>query len=186
MFDEQKEEAIRLENEAKYTIIRMEDDNDVHKKQILEDAKSELTKLFEEFRLWVDQNVHTEQMDERFAKLKKDSVILLDKTKRRLQDLYMRDDVQDGKEKFKQAGKKVKACVDDGVQDILENEYIEKAVQTLQNTYDGIRNDEHVKSGIKMFKRGTLQAAQCAFDGIKRILDSEVCNEDDSQKGSNL
>lgn len=190
MHDEPEKTADKLEKETKFTIIRMEDDeDDVHKANILRDAENEVTKLFTDFRLWLKRNVRTDEVDRRLEKLKYDCAELLHKTKQNLHHVYQNEHVQDGKERLVHTGKKVKACMDEGVQDVLENPYVHQTMQTLRKAVDDIREDEHVRRGVKTFKKGTLQAAQCVFDGLKRVLDTnedDEHKEDDSQKGSDL
>ena len=61
-----------------------------------------------------------------------------------------------------------------------QNEYVRRSVHAVADTVDTIRNDEQVKKGVRKLKKGTLKAAEAAFQGLKRVLDTD---EDDSRKG---
>ena len=78
------------------------------------------------------------------------------------------------------AADKLAGYVQEGIQEVRQNEYVRRSVHAVADTVDTIRNDEQVKKGVRKLKKGTLKAAEAAFQGLKRVLDTD---EDDSRKG---
>lgn len=170
----------KLEKETKYTIIKMEEQEDSESKRILDDALDELARLNEEFRSWLVNNVNAKEASERLTKLKHDSARLLEHTREKISEFQSREDVQNGKEKVIGATSKIVNYVQDGVEDVLANEHVANACHTVYSTIDSVKNDDRVKKNVKKFKKGTLKIAESAFNGLKRVLDTD---DDDSQKG---
>lgn len=176
-----------LEKQAKFTIIQMDDEqDDTRRAKILDDAKTEMTRLYEEFRSWLEENLYSEDINDRFEHLKLETARLLKRTKRALLEFNQREDVIKSKAKMVQAGGVIRHCFDEGIQEIMSYEYVAKAVDNVSTALDNVRHDERVRQGVKSVKRGTLQIAQSAFDGIKRVLDTDDDVEDKPQKGSEL
>ena len=50
-------------------------------------------------------------------------------------------------------------------------------MDTITDTVSAIREDERVKKNVKKLKKGTLKAAEKAFEGLQRVLDTK--DEDD-------
>ena len=67
-----------------------------------------------------------------------------------------------------------------GIQEISKNDVVKNCTDTLTDTLHSIKEDEQVKSGVRKLKKGTLKVAESAFNGLKRVLDTET---DDSRKG---
>lgn len=179
---EHEQEVEDLEKEAKFTIISMDDEEDGEKKKILDDAKEEITRLYQEFREWLNDNVDSKEVNERFERLKQETANLLNRTKQSIQSFQEREDVNAGKQKAKELGSKVYDSINDGINDVMNNEHVVKVVDSVSETIDNVRNDERVKEGVKKFKKGTLKIAESAFKGLKRVLDTEDDQEND-QKG---
>lgn len=175
----------QMENETKFTIIQMDNTEDDKKQQILEDAKHEITKLYDDFRDWLEHNINSDEVEDHFNTLKRETANLLYRTKQKLQTIYLRDDVQVGKEKVMYTGKKVKDCIHHGVQDIVENEHVHRAIGYINDKVDDVRHDERVQKTVKKAKKCTLQIAESAYHGLKQALESKD-KEDESQKGLDI
>lgn len=169
-----------IENKTKYTIIKMEDEQDSECKRILDEAKAEIAKLYNDFRIWLSENLYAKDTNERLEKLKQDSTAVLNRTRERITDFKAREDVQVGKEKIKATTSKIVDCVQDGFEEVKHNEHVVKVLYSVNQTMEDIKKNERVKTNVKKLKRGTLKAAQSAFDKLKRVLDTE---DDDRQKG---
>ena len=182
--NEREQEVESLEKEAKFTIISMndEDDADEGKKKILEEAKEEVARLYQEFRDWLDDNVNSDEVNERLERLKQETSNLMNRTKQSIQSFQEREDVHAGKQKAKELGSKVYESINDGINDVMNNEHVVKVVDSVSDTIDNVRNDERVKQGVKKFKKETLKIAESAFNGLKRVLDTEDDQHND-QKG---
>ena len=165
MDNEREKEVEDLEQKAKFTIITMEcddDDENGRSKKILDDAAIQLQRLFQEMRDWLREHADSMEVNERMERLKLETQKLLASTHDRLQRFSQREGVQAG------------------IQEVRQNEYVRRSVHAVADTVDTIRNDEQVKKGVRKLKKGTLKAAEAAFQGLKRVLDTD---EDDSRKG---
>lgn len=182
MDNEREKEVEDLEQKAKFTIITMEcdDDENGRSKKILDDAAKQLQRLFQEMSDWLNEHADSMEVNERMERLKQDTQRLLATTQNRLQRFTQREDVQAGREKAAAAADKLAGYVQEGIQEVRQNEYVRRSVHAVADTVDTIRNDEQVKKGVRKLKKGTLKAAEAAFQGLKRVLDTD---EDDSRKG---
>lgn len=171
-----------LEVEAKYKIIAMDNDEKADKKKVLEDAKEEVTRLYREFRQWVSNNMNSEEINERFERLKQETTNLMNRTKQTLQDINEHATLQSNKTKAKAIGNQIVDRVNEGFVDVMNNEHVSNVVETISETIDHVRSDERVVEGVKKIKKGTLQVAQQALDGLKKMLESEDDRNKD-QKG---
>lgn len=180
MHDDYEKAAQDVKQEAKYTIISMDDGEDEEAKSILEEAKAEITRLYQEFSSWLKEHADSEETSKRLDTLKQDIQHILDTTKARLYAFQQREDVQTGKKKALAAAEKMGDVLYDGMQEVKRNEYVSKAVQTLNDTVERVKEDERVKENVKKIKKGTLKVAERAFNGLKRVLDTD---DDDSRKG---
>ena len=192
MDNEREKEVEDLEQKAKFTIITMEcddDDENGRSKKILDDAAIQLQRLFQEMRDWLREHADSMEVNERMERLKLETQKLLASTHDRLQRFSQREGVQAGSKKAAAAAdklaesityEKVGKDVQEGIQEVRQNEYVRRSVHAVADTVDTIRNDEQVKKGVRKLKKGTLKAAEAAFQGLKRVLDTD---EDDSRKG---
>lgn len=167
-----EKEVESMENEAKYTIIQMEDEVEGDE-SILDETRKEITRLYQEFRDWLSENVDSEEISARMEKLKDDTAVLLAKGKAKTLEFAGREDVQKTKDRVVAAGEKVMDGVSDGINTIMENEHVMKAMDSISDTITNVRKDERVQKNVKKFKRGTLKVAQHAFDGLKKVLDTD-------------
>lgn len=183
MENEREKEMEALEKEAKFTIITMETEEDEasQSKKILDDAAAQLQRLYQEAREWLKEHADSMEVNERMERLKQETQKLIASTQEKIQRFNEREDVQAGKEKVVAAADKVYGYVQDGMDEVRSNAYVRRGVSALNDTVDTIRNDEHVKENVKKLKRGTLKVAETAFQGLKRVLDTE--EDDDGRKG---
>ena len=183
MDNEREKEVEDLEQKAKFTIITMEcddDDENGRSKKILDDAAIQLQRLFQEMRDWLREHADSMEVNERMERLKLETQKLLASTHDRLQRFSQREGVQAGSKKAAAAADKLAGYVQEGIQEVRQNEYVRRSVDAVADTVDTIRNDDQVKKGVRNLKKGTLKAAEAAFQGLKRVLDTD---EDDSRKG---
>lgn len=182
MDNEREKEVENLEQEAKFKIITMECDDEEQEgsRKILDDAAKQLQRLFQEMRDWLREHADSMEVNERMERLKQETQKLLTATQDRLQRFSQREDVQAGSKKAVAAADKLAGYVQDGIQEVRQNEYVRRSVHAVTDTVDTIRNDEQVKTGVRKLKKGTLKVAEAAFNGLKRVLDTD---EDDSRKG---
>ncbi|MFR4219126.1 MAG: hypothetical protein ACLT16_15995 [[Clostridium] innocuum] len=182
MDNEREKEVEDLEQKAKFTIITMEcddDDENGRSKKILDDAAIQLQRLFQEMRDWLREHADSMEVNERMERLKQETQKLRQQQDR-LQRFSQREGVQAGSKKAAAAADKLAGYVQEGIQEVRQNEYVRRSVHAVADTVDTIRNDEQVKKGVRKLKKGTLKAAEAAFQGLKRVLDTD---EDDSRKG---
>ena len=180
MEQENDKQIEALEQDTKYKIIQMEDD--VYDKGVLDDTKEEISKLFREFRIWLSDHIDSDEISLRFDKLKKDTTALLEAGKIKCVEFTQREDVQRAKESVVNAGEKVMGSVNEGVHTIMENEYVEKVIDTVNDAITSVANDERIRQGVKKFKKGTLKVAESAVQGLKKVLDTDE-DHDEVKKG---
>lgn len=174
-----EKEVDAMEKEAKYTIIQMEEETD--SKHLLDDTKKEINRLYGEFREWMSENVDSEEVAARLKKLKQDSNALIEKGKEKTIAFYQREDVTKVKEKALIAGEKVMDTVNEGIQSVMQKEAVVHAMDSFSDKVQQVTCDERVKTNVKKLKKGTLKFAEKAFDGLKKVLDTD--DSDDGQKG---
>lgn len=180
--NEYAKQAENLEKEAKFTIISMDDDDTSDKKKILDDAKEEINRLYREFREWLAGSINSEEVSEKLERLKQETTNLINRTKESVQAFQEREDVLAGKEKAKEFGNKLVDTLQDGIHEVMKNDTVSKVVESVNDTIDNVRHDERVVDGVKKMKQGTLKIAESAFNGLKRVLNTEDDHKDD-QKG---
>lgn len=196
MTERNLEEINYMEQEAKYTIIRLEDEEeDSTAKQALQDISEKLTVLYSEFRTWLKENAESERVQERKAWLKKESDRLLMSAQEQMLKLKENEDVQQALQK----GMKIAAdtgvwlydTVNDGVKEVMKNENVKKLAHNVDDVVQSIKQDERVKQRVVSFKKGTLKLAEHAFHGLQKAFDTENTEESkievqENEKNNNL
>lgn len=181
MDNEQLKEVEEMEEKAKFTIITLDcDEGEEESKKVLDDAKECLKKLYEELYVWLKNHTDSEETQEKIEYVKQETTKLLSSTQDKLKEFNEREDVKEGKEKVKQSIQSLVAYMQAGIQEISKNDVVKNCTDTLTDTLHSIKEDEQVKSGVRKLKKGTLKVAESAFNGLKRVLDTET---DDSRKG---
>ncbi len=165
-------EVDELEKEAKFTIIRLEDESE-QKSSTVENSIRELRRLCNDCRKWIHENANSEETAIKLEKLKMDTKRILSTTKDKLDEFNSREDVITGKEKLVETKEKVCHVVNNGLDELLKNEYVSKTMDTISDSVETIRKDERVQANVKKLKKGTLKLAEKAFDKLQRALDTE-------------
>lgn len=165
--------------EKKFTIISVEDD-DSDANRILNDAKEEANHKIQEFRIWMNENMNAEERKARTERLKSELNELMERTRKKLEEFNDREDVKQGKERVAAAADKLTSYVNDGIEEVLKNEVVSNVISTVSDTIGTVVNDDRVRKNVKKLKKGTLKVAEHAFNGLKRVLDTD---DDESQKG---
>lgn len=167
-----------MEQEAKYTIITLEDEEtDSQAKQIFTDVQDKLNTLYSEFRIWLKENQESEKVAERKAWLTAESDKLLASAKVQTQKLKENENLQDairkGGKLANDTGSWIVDTLQDGVHEVMKNETVQKITTNVDDVIHQVKHDERVKQGVTSFKKGTLKLAESAFKGLKKVLDTE-------------
>lgn len=181
MMESKNDQSIleQMELDTNYEIIKLEECENGDNHRILNDAKEEIMHLFNEFHKWLNENMHSIEKSERLAKLKMDIANIVSESKQKLIEFPARSDVQRGTRKVLNVTSKLANSVSNGVNEIKNSEPMHKVIDSINETFDCVKNDERVKHNVKKLKKGTLKVAECAFNGLKRVLDTD----DENQKG---
>lgn len=175
------DEVNHMEEEAKFTIIKMVEE-EPNSKQILLEVSDKLAALYQSFRIWLKENHDSEQMQVQIAKLKAENERLMLLAKIQIQKLKENEDLQRTLEKgvklASETGTWLYETVQDGVKEILKHEQVQKFTNNVDDTVTQWKQDERVKQGVKSFKKGTLKVAETAYIGLKKVLDD---NTDESK-----
>lgn len=166
-------EVDEVEKTTKFTIIRLADDTDDEKSSIIENSIKELRCKCEECRKWIHNNTNSSETSMKIENLKNDTKKLLSSTKYKLKVFQSNEEVTEAKEKFIETKDKVFSIVDNGIDEILKNEYVSKTIDTISDSIEIIRNDERVKTNVKKLKKGTLKIAEKAYKKLQQVLDTE-------------
>lgn len=172
------DDVSNMEQEAKYTIITLEDEEtDSQAKQIFTDVQDKLNTLYSEFRIWLKENQESEKVAERKAWLKAESDKLLASAKVQTQKLKENENLQDairkGGKLANDTGSWIVDTLQDGVHEVMKNETVQKITTNVDDVIHQVKHDERVKQGVTSFKKGTLKLAESAFKGLKKVLDTE-------------
>lgn len=185
-----------MEQEAKYTIIRLEDEEeDSTAKKNLQEISERLTILYHEFREWLKENAESDRVQEQKAKLKKESDRLILLAQEQMQRLKENEELQKTLNKgikiAADTGNWIYDTVNDGVKEVMKKESVAKLAQNVEDVVQTIKQDERVKQGVVSFKKGTLKLAEHAFHGLQKALDTENTDESEievqeNEKNNNL
>ncbi len=168
-----------MEQEAKYKIIRMEDeDASVQNTAVFQECKASIQKLYEDFREWWDVNQNSEETKERKEKLRLETERILNACKFQINKWKENEDlkkaVDKGVDVAVKTGDWMMKTFQEGVDTMKKNEQCQKVGEKFQQ----LKEDERVKKGVASFKRGTLKVAESAFEGLKKVLDDKVKETD--------
>lgn len=167
-----------LEKEVKYHIIELEENVDEHISPIIEDTKNSLHTLFQESREKMKETMTSQEMKERLYKLIEDSLKILEMAKQKIEEFNSNDEVIKGKKKLNDATLAAARCISDGIDEIMKNETLNRTVDTIANKVDTFCKDERVVKQVDKLKKGTLKLAENAFEGLKRVLDTDNKDEE--------
>lgn len=180
-----------MEQKAKYTIITLEDEEDIDSKskQVLHDVSDKLTILYNEFREWMKVNAQSDRVQEQKEKLKAESDHLLQMAKDQMQKLKENEDLQKTIDKgikiATDTGNWIYETVNDGVNEVMKKESVAKLVSNVDEVVQSVKQDERVKQGVVSLKKNTLKLAEQAFNGLKKALDTEHTVESEAEVQEN-
>lgn len=172
---ENNKEIEKIQEELKYKIITLEDETDDSKvKKLIEDVIKEMNKAFEKFKTWYETNKDSEKAQEIKEKFLTEMNQLVNKTAQAVNDIKNNPELQEklasGKETVVDLSKKLYSGVESGVNSILENEKVAKTIDTVSDKVVEVIKDEKVQKGIKATKKGILNVATSAYEGLKNVL----------------
>ena len=168
----------KIQEELKYKIITLDDDDDDSKiKKLIENVIEEMNKAFEKFKAWYAENKNSEKAQEMKDTFINEMNQLVNKTSQVVHDIKNNPQLQEklasGKETVVELSKKIYAGVESGVGNILENEKVAKTIDTVSDKVVEVIHDDKVQKGIKGTKKGILNVATSAYEGLKNILDDK-------------
>lgn len=171
----EKNEIEKVHEELKYKIITLEDETDDSKlKKIIEDVIDQMNHAFEKFKSWYETNKDSEKAQEMKDKFLNEMNQAVEKTMKFVQDIQnneeLRQKLNDGKETVVEVSKKLIEGAESTMNTILENEKVSKVVDSVSDKVNNVIHDEKVQNGIKATKKGILNVATSAYEGLKNIL----------------
>lgn len=170
-----------IQEELKYKIITLEDDvKDSKIEKVIKDIIEDLNETFEKFKSWYEKNKDSEKAQEMKEKFVNEMNQFVNKATNFINDLKnnpeLIEKVDAGVETIKEISKKIANSIGDGVNNILENENVAKTIDTVSDKVVEVLKDEKVQNGLKVTKKGILNVATKAYEGLKNILGDEDKN----------
>lgn len=172
-----------IQEELKYKIITLEDDvQDSKIKTVIKDIAEDLNETFEKFKTWYENNKDSEKAQEIKEKFVNEMNQFVNKATNFINDLKdnpeLAEKIDAGVETVKEISKKIANGIEDGVNNILENENIAKTIDTVSDKVVEVLKDEKVQNGLKVTKKGILDVATKAYEGLKNLLGDAEEKED--------
>lgn len=172
---EENRDFEKVHEELKYKIITLDDDNDDSKiKKLIDSVIDEMNKAFDTFKQWYDENKNSEKAQEVKEKFLDDMNRLTQKTIQLVEDIKNNPELQEklstGKETVVELSKKTFEGVKSGVNALLENETVSKTIDNVSDKVVEVMHDDKVQRGIKATKKGILNVATSAYEGLKSVL----------------
>ena len=164
-----------IQEELKYKIITLEDDVEDSKiKKVINDIADDLNETFEKFKAWYEANKDSEKAQEIKEKFVNEMNQFVNKASNFVNDLKnnpeLIEKIDAGVETIKEISKKIANGIEDGVNNILENENVAKTIDTVSDKVVEVLKDEKVQNGLKVTKKCILNVATKAYEGLKNIL----------------
>lgn len=164
-----------IQEELKYKIITLEDDVEDSKiKKVINDIADDLNETFEKFKAWYEANKDSEKAQEIKEKFVNEMNQFVNKASNFVNDLKnnpeLIEKIDAGVETIKEISKKIANGIEDGVNNILENENVARTIDTVSDKVVEVLKDEKVQNGLKVTKKGILNVATKAYEGLKNIL----------------
>ncbi len=164
-----------IQEELKYKIITLEDDVEDSKiKKVINDITDDLNETFEKFKAWYEANKDSEKAQEIKEKFVNEMNQFVNKASSFVNDLKnnpeLVEKIDAGVETIKEVSKRIASGIEDGVNNILENENVAKTIDTVSDKVVEVLKDEKVQNGLKVTKKGILNVATKAYEGLKNIL----------------
>lgn len=190
MNNEENKVIEEVEQELKYRIITLEDEiKDSKAKKYLDSIVNELNVKLEAFKKLIADTKDSEKVAELKNQFLNEVDNLVVKSKKVIDDIKNNEDlrqkIEDGTETVVSAAKKVANVVEDGVNDILTNPTVAKTIDNISDKVVDFLNDDKVQENVKKAKKGVLNVASNAFEGLKKVLKADELNDDDNNQIEN-
>ena len=137
-------------------------------------VSAQLNETFDKFKVWYEANKDSEKAKEIKNKFVSEMNQFVNKTSEFVNDVKNNPEL---KEKFdtgiyviQGVSKKVVDALEDGVNNVLENENVAKTIDTVSDKVVEVLKDEKVQKGINATKKGILNVATKAYEGLKKTL----------------
>lgn len=178
----ENKEIETIQEELKYKIITLDDEEDDSKiKKIIEEIVKEMNQAFEKFKEWYEKNKDSEKAQEMKEKFVEEMNQFVNKATETINDFKNNPELQEkfvnGKEKVVEVSKKIYADIESGVTNILENEKVAKTIDTVSDKVVDVIQDEKVQNTIRKTKKGILNIATNAYEGLKNLLGEKETEE---------
>lgn len=158
------------ENQTEFKYIKVEEDNEETSKGKFQEINEWIKKTSEDKGINEKVDVIKENVSESYSKSK-------EKFKEFAEEKELKEKLVKGKDKAIEVGNDVVNIVSDGVKEVMNNEKVKDVVSSVSDSFDKFKNDERVKSGVSKAKKGTLNVATKAYNGIKKALEE---NQEDN------
>lgn len=171
----ENKEIETIQEELKYKIITLEDDQEDSKiKKVIDDIVKEINEAFEKFKEWYEKNKDSEKAQEIKEKFISEMNQFTNKATDTINEIKNNPELQEkfttGKEKIKEVSKKLYSDLESGVNTILENEKVAKTIDTVSDSIVDVIQDEKVQNTIRKTKKGLLNLATKAYEGLNSLL----------------
>lgn len=179
----ENKEIETIQEELKYKIITLDDETEDSKiKKLIDDIIKEINQAFEKFKEWYEINKDSEKAQEIKEKFVYEMDQFTNKATDAINDIKNNPELQEkfitGKEKVVEISKKIYSDLEGGVNSILENEKIAHTIDTVSDKVVEVIQDEKVQDTIRKTKKGILNIATNAYEGLKNLLgDKEETEE---------
>lgn len=179
----ENKEIETIQEELKYKIITLDDETEDSKiKKLIDDIIKEINEAFEKFKEWYELNKDSEKAQEIKEKFVSEMNQFASKATDAINDIKNNPELQEklvtGKEKIVEISKKIYSDLESGVNSILENEKVAKTIDTVSDSIVDVIQDEKVQNTIRKTKKGILNIATSAYEGLKNLLgDKEETEE---------
>lgn len=179
----ENKEIETIQEELKYKIITLDDETEDSKiKKLIDDIIKEINQAFEKFKEWYELNKDSEKAQEIKEKFVSEMNQFTNKATDAINDIKNNPELQEkfttGKEKVVEISKKIYSDLETGVNTILENETVSKTIDTVSDKVVEVIQDEKVQDTIRKTKKGILNIATSAYEGLKNLLgDKEETEE---------
>ena len=171
----ENKEIETIQEELKYKIITLDDEVEDSKiKKMIDDIVKEINQAFEKFKEWYEMNKDSEKAQEIKEKFVFEMNQFTDKATDAINDIKNNPELQEklttSKEKVVEISKKIYSDLEGGVNSILENEKIAHTIDTVSDKVVEVIQDEKVQDTIRKTKKGILNIATSAYEGLKNLL----------------
>lgn len=171
----ENKEIETIQEELKYKIITLDDEVEDSKiKKMIDDIVKEINQAFEKFKEWYEMNKDSEKAQEIKEKFVYEMNQFTNKATDAINDIKNNPELQEklttSKEKVVEISKKIYSDLENGVNTILENEKVAQTIDTVSDKVVEVIQDEKVQDTIRKTKKGILNIATSAYEGLKNLL----------------